>query len=122
MHEPIAHTHSFNGVEVDMSNETKDAQNVQCVNILGCPAGGTRTLSSSTSRASPAVMGSERERMSQWLVSSAPPKMTLEIISRIDEECEDAIIVDEIEIHQGPFGAFRLNQDQDTLPCLANQL
>lgn len=59
----------------------------------------------------------ERERMSQWLVSSAPPKTTPRIISHIDEQCERATISDEIEIHQGPFGAFRLNQDQETLPC-----
>lgn len=58
----------------------------------------------------------ERERMSQWLVSSAPPKTALKIISNIDEECEKGTISDEIDIHQGPFGAFRLNQDQDTLP------
>jgi arginine metabolism regulation protein II len=54
--------------------------------------------------------------MSQWLVSSAPPKTTLRIISHIDEECERTTISDEVEIHQGPFGAFRLNQDRDTLP------
>ncbi|CAG8128986.1 unnamed protein product [Penicillium nalgiovense] len=58
----------------------------------------------------------ERERMSQWLVSSAPPKTTLRIISHIDEECERTTISDEVEIHQGPFGAFRLNQDRDILP------
>ncbi|KAJ5374279.1 transcriptional regulator family: Fungal Specific TF [Penicillium concentricum] len=57
----------------------------------------------------------ERERMSEWLLSSAPPKTTLRILSRIDEECERANISDEIEIHRGPFGVFRLNQDRDTL-------
>lgn len=41
-----------------MSNATKDAQNVQCVNILGWPAADTRKISSSTLRAHPAVMGS----------------------------------------------------------------
>ncbi|KXG53469.1 Protein of unknown function DUF3468 [Penicillium griseofulvum] len=57
--------------------------------------------------------------MSECLRSSAPPKTTLRIISDIDEECERANISDDIEIHRGPFGAFRLNQDQDTLSCEA---
>ncbi|KAJ5170120.1 Protein of unknown function DUF3468 [Penicillium coprophilum] len=54
--------------------------------------------------------------MGEWLLSSAPPKTTLQILSHIDEECERATVSDAIEIHRGPFGAFRLNQDQDKLP------
>jgi hypothetical protein len=62
----------------------------------------------------------EREHMSECLRLSAPPKTTLRIISHIDEQCERANISDEIEIHRGPFGAFRLNQYQDTLSCEAS--
>jgi arginine metabolism regulation protein II len=51
--------------------------------------------------------------MSEWLVSSAPPKTNLRILSQIDDECERARSQDEIEICQGPFGAFRLNPVQN---------
>ena len=60
----------------------------------------------------PLLSVKERERMSQWLVSSAPPKTTLRILSRIDDECERTASLDEIEICQGPFGAFRLKPVQ----------
>ncbi|CAG8076362.1 unnamed protein product [Penicillium salamii] len=61
----------------------------------------------------PLLTVKERERMSQWLVSSAPPKTTLRILSRIEDECERADVTDNIEIHQGPFGAFRFNPIQN---------
>lgn len=51
--------------------------------------------------------------MSESLVSSAPPKTAFRILSQIDNACERATSSEEIEIHQGPFGAFRFNQDQN---------
>ncbi|KAJ5334020.1 transcriptional regulator family: Fungal Specific TF [Penicillium brevicompactum] len=64
----------------------------------------------------PLLTVKERERMSQWLVSNAPPKKTLQILSHIDDQCERATLTDKIEIHQGPFGAFRLSPAQPELP------
>jgi hypothetical protein len=61
----------------------------------------------------PLLSVKERERMSEWLVSSAPPKTILKMLSRIDDECERPMSSDEIEIHRGPFGAFRLNTAQN---------
>lgn len=43
--------------EAGMSNATKDAQHVQCVNISASSVRGTRKTSSSTLRAHPAIIG-----------------------------------------------------------------
>ncbi|OQD90620.1 hypothetical protein PENANT_c001G02805 [Penicillium antarcticum] len=63
----------------------------------------------------------DRERMSEWLTSSAPPKQTLKILSHIDETCEKAPLKDDVDIHRGPFGAFRITQGRGTaslpVPC-----
>ncbi|KAJ5401069.1 transcriptional regulator family: Fungal Specific TF [Penicillium sp. CMV-2018d] len=130
MHEPITHTRSFTGCATCRSRHVKcDEGRPECsmCQYFGLACGGYKKdiffdfESSSRSHGvrfrRPLFSLKERERMSQCLVSSAPPKTTLRIISDIDEECEKATILDKIEIHQGPFGAFRLNQDQDTLPC-----
>jgi hypothetical protein len=60
----------------------------------------------------------DRERMSKWLTSSVPPKQTLKILSHIDEECEQASSSDDIDIHRGPFGAFRINQGGSAVPVI----
>ncbi|CAI7647251.1 unnamed protein product [Penicillium viridicatum] len=130
MHETITHTRSFTGCATCRSRHVKcDEGHPECsmCQYFGLACGGYKKdiffdfESSSRSHGvrfrRPLFSLKERERMSKCLVSSAPPKTTLRIISNIDEECEKATILDDIEIHQGPFGAFRLNQDQDTLPC-----
>ena len=58
----------------------------------------------------------DRERMSKWLTSSAPPKQTLKILSHIDEACEQTPSTDDVDIHRGPFGAFRIKQGQSAVP------
>lgn len=57
----------------------------------------------------------ERIRMSQWLITSAPPKSTHTLLSQIDEDCESATVSDEVDISYGPFGAFRA-QPPRTVP------
>ncbi|CAG8893320.1 unnamed protein product [Penicillium egyptiacum] len=131
VHESIAHTRSFTGCATCRSRHVKcDEGRPECsmCQYVGLACGGYKKDIFFDFESSPRTCGvrfrrplfsvKERERMSQCLVSSAPPKTTLRIISHIDEECERAAISDEIEIeiHQGPFGAFRLNQDRDTLP------
>jgi hypothetical protein len=54
--------------------------------------------------------------MSKWLTSTAPPKQTLKIISHIDELCEQMSFTDDVNIHRGPFGAFRTIQTQSAVP------
>ncbi|KAL2698473.1 hypothetical protein AAEP93_009861 [Penicillium crustosum] len=130
MHEAITHTRSFTGCATCRSRHVKcDEGRPECsmCQYFGLSCGGYKkdiffdfedsSRSHGVRFRRPLFSLKEREHMSQCLVSSAPPKTTLKIISNIDEECEKATISDEIEIHQGPFGVFRLNQDQDTLPC-----
>lgn len=59
----------------------------------------------------PLLTEQERERMSQWLVSSAPPKSTLQWLSRIDDECERSAPSGNFQLSLGPFGVFKVHQD-----------
>ncbi|KAJ5676188.1 hypothetical protein N7462_009085 [Penicillium macrosclerotiorum] len=61
----------------------------------------------------PLLTEDERQRMSQWLVSTAPPQDTLQILSRIDEECEISSLSEPLQISLGPFGVFRSHQRQN---------
>jgi hypothetical protein len=61
----------------------------------------------------PLLTEEERQRMSQWLVSTAPPKSTQRLLSRIDEESERAAASDELQFSLGPFGVFRVQQGQN---------
>ncbi|KAJ5137740.1 hypothetical protein N7526_003973 [Penicillium atrosanguineum] len=61
----------------------------------------------------PLLTEEERQRMSQWLVSIAPPASTQRLLSQIDEEGERAAAPDEIQLSLGPFGVFRLQQCQN---------
>ncbi|KAE8341996.1 hypothetical protein BDV24DRAFT_174112 [Aspergillus arachidicola] len=58
----------------------------------------------------PLLTEAERERMSQWLVSSVPPESALQLLARIDDLCEKAAPCRDLQVDCGPFGAFRLNQ------------
>jgi arginine metabolism regulation protein II len=51
--------------------------------------------------------------MSQWLVSTAPPKSTHRLLSRIDEEGERAAPFDEVHLSLGPFGVFKVQSGQN---------
>lgn len=63
----------------------------------------------------------ERERISQWLVSTAPPKSTLRMLSQIDEEAENASGSESVQLTLGPFGVFRLHQPSSPqLPAACN--
>jgi len=56
----------------------------------------------------PLLTEEERIRMSQWLITSAPPKSTQRLLSQIDEQCENIAASDEVELTYGPFGVFRV--------------
>ncbi|KAI2676541.1 transcriptional regulator family: Fungal Specific TF [Penicillium roqueforti] len=129
VHEAITHTRSFTGCVTCRSRHVKcDEGRPECsmCQYFGLACGGYKKVIFFDFESSlrnhgvrfrrPLFTVKERERMSQWLVSSAPPKKTHHILSQIDEECERATTSEEIEIHQGPFGAFRSNQGQDTIP------
>jgi CRISPR/Cas system-associated endoribonuclease Cas2 len=60
----------------------------------------------------PLLTEEERERMSQWLVSSAPPKSTFQLLSRIDDECESSALSGNFQLSLGPFGVFKVQQNQ----------
>ncbi|KAK5800773.1 hypothetical protein VI817_002985 [Penicillium citrinum] len=67
----------------------------------------------------PLLTEEERIRMSQWLITSAPPKSTQRLLSQIDEQCEDVAASDEVELTYGPFGVFRVplsRNEQITTP------
>lgn len=61
----------------------------------------------------PLLTEEERERMSQWLVSTAPPRSTHHLLSQIDEAGERPVTSDGLQISLGPFGVFRV-QEQNT--------
>lgn len=52
--------------------------------------------------------------MSQWLVSTAPPKSTQQLLSQIDEEGERATTSGNLQVSLGPFGVFKVGQNQST--------
>lgn len=51
----------------------------------------------------------EREHMSLWLITTAPPKSTNRLLSQIDEEVEKSVASDGLQVSFGPFGAFKVN-------------
>lgn len=68
----------------------------------------------------PLLTETERERMSQWLVSTAPPKSTQRLLSRIDEEGEKTTTEHGSQLFLGPFGVFKVHQGQvveNASPC-----
>lgn len=65
----------------------------------------------------PLLTEGERQRMSEWLASSVPPKTALRLLSQIESECEKATPARDIQICHGPFGVFRLSREQSALPC-----
>lgn len=73
----------------------------------------------------PLLTEEERERMSQWLVSSAPPKSTFQLLSRIDDECENSVPSGDFQLSLGPFGVFKVQHDhaiQNATPDEAESL
>ncbi|KAK1522710.1 hypothetical protein CPAR01_14253 [Colletotrichum paranaense] len=58
----------------------------------------------------PLLTESERESMSDELVSSIPPALTLWHIAQIEDECERAPLSQSVQISRGPFGAFRVHR------------
>ncbi|KAE8377374.1 fungal-specific transcription factor domain-containing protein [Aspergillus bertholletiae] len=64
----------------------------------------------------PLLTEAERERMSQWLVSSVPPESALQLLTHIDDLCEKAAPCHDLQVDCGPFGAFRLSQLPATSP------
>lgn len=63
----------------------------------------------------PLLTEQEREAMSRWLISSAPPKSASRLLLQIDNECDNGDGCQDIQISRGPFGAFRLGQTQAPL-------
>ncbi|KAL2876884.1 hypothetical protein SGCOL_007909 [Colletotrichum sp. CLE4] len=58
----------------------------------------------------PLLTESERESMSDELVSSIPPALTLWHIAQIEDECERTPLSQSVQISRGPFGAFRVHR------------
>lgn len=58
----------------------------------------------------PLLTETERERISQSLVSMAPPKSTPQLLSQIDEEGENASGSQSAQLTLGPFGVFKLHE------------
>ncbi|KAJ5280432.1 hypothetical protein N7478_005804 [Penicillium angulare] len=56
----------------------------------------------------PLLTEKERQRMSQWLISAAPPRSTNRLLLRLDEEVEShENNGEEIQLVVGPFGVFK---------------
>ncbi|KAF9870685.1 hypothetical protein CkaCkLH20_11787 [Colletotrichum karsti] len=64
----------------------------------------------------PLLTEEERASMSEKLISSIPPALTLWHIAQIEDECERLPISQSIEISRGPFGVFRIPQCSKTIP------
>lgn len=68
----------------------------------------------------PLLTEEERQRMSQWLVSSVSPQSAHRLLSQIDDEGEKASASssssDHLQFIRGPFGVFRFGQDQAASP------
>lgn len=72
----------------------------------------------------PLLTDEERQRMSQWLVSSVSPQSTHQLLSQIDDEGEKASASSSssssssghLQFTRGPFGVFRFGQDQTPSP------
>ncbi|KAI1492605.1 fungal-specific transcription factor domain-containing protein [Biscogniauxia mediterranea] len=64
----------------------------------------------------PLFTNAERERMSRWLTSRIPPKSALWHISQLEDACEAESNKQNIEIHRGPFGVFRVSQAEPDSP------
>ncbi|KAJ5524404.1 hypothetical protein N7494_011054 [Penicillium frequentans] len=62
----------------------------------------------------PPLTEDERQRMSQWLISAAPPKSTNQLLLTIDEESEKYKPSPEgLQLSFGPFGVFQVQLEQD---------
>ncbi|KAI1638919.1 fungal-specific transcription factor domain-containing protein [Biscogniauxia mediterranea] len=64
----------------------------------------------------PLFTKAERERMTRWLTSRVPPKSALWHISQLEGACEAESNKQNIEIHRGPFGVFRVSQAEPDSP------
>ncbi len=60
----------------------------------------------------PLLTEEERARMSEELTSSVAPNKAFRLLSRIDAECETASALHDFRVFHGPFGAFKLSNDQ----------
>ncbi|KAJ5103168.1 hypothetical protein N7532_003697 [Penicillium argentinense] len=61
----------------------------------------------------PLLTEEERKRMSQWLITSAPPKSTHRLLLQIDEQSESASPLENVEVSHGPFGVFRVQPSRN---------
>lgn len=61
----------------------------------------------------PILTEEERKRMSQWLLSSVPPRAVLRVLAQIDEGSDAP---QHEEIRRGPFGAFKVHGVPYTTP------
>ncbi|KAI5922110.1 fungal-specific transcription factor domain-containing protein [Camillea tinctor] len=64
----------------------------------------------------PLFTKAERERMSCWLTSIIPPKSASWHISQLEDACEAESGKQNVEIHRGPFGVFRVDQTRPDSP------
>ncbi|KAJ5919872.1 hypothetical protein N7454_009707 [Penicillium verhagenii] len=68
----------------------------------------------------PPLTEEERQRMSQWLISVAPPKSTNRLLLKIDEEGETCTHGPEgLQLSFGPFGVIKVQLEKDipVSPC-----
>lgn len=59
----------------------------------------------------PLLTEEQRESMSEWLIAAVSPKTVMRQLGRIDEACEAVSPFADVDIFQGPFGAFRSATD-----------
>lgn len=68
----------------------------------------------------PLLTEEERESMSQKLIADVPPKLATWSILQIDDECDRAPTLDDVQVSRGPFGAFRIVQRNTRSPSPPN--
>ena len=64
----------------------------------------------------PVLTEDERRLMSQTLTESIGPESALDLLLAIDDECEAALPTHDLQVHRGPFGAFRSLSTKSTSP------
>ncbi|KAJ6110546.1 hypothetical protein N7486_002781 [Penicillium sp. IBT 16267x] len=123
--EASTHTRSFTGCATCRSRHVKcDEGHPTCsmCSYAGLPCAGykkdfffdAKNPNSRVRFRRPPLTEEERQRMSQWLISAAPPKSTNQLLLTIDEASEKYKPSPEgLQLSFGPFGVFQVQLEQD---------